>query len=166
MTRDQVDQIREEWSAVLPDFDTASLQITGRLLRLATQVSRAAAVALTKHRLSVGDFSVLATLRRLDRPEGVTPRELARATMVTSGAATGRIDRLEKAGLVRRRPDPEDRRGIRVHLTSPGRRRAEAATAAVIATDEGLLAPLSEAERDRLAAALRKVSLAVERPAP
>lgn len=155
---DHVDRLRDEWSRAMPDLDTSSLEVAGRSYRLAFLVETVAAKVLQAHQLSLGDFSTLVTLRRLDRSDGVQPSELTTETLVTSGATTGRLDRLEAAGLVRRIPDPHDRRGVRVHLTAQGRKRAEAAIEDAMASERRLLGVLSQAEQERLARLLRKLT--------
>jgi DNA-binding MarR family transcriptional regulator len=122
-------------------------------------VERAREAALSAHGLSLGDFDVLATLRRAGG-SGVNPKELASSALITSGAMTSRLDRLQTAGLVERSPDPADRRAVRVRLTAAGRQAADRALADVLAAHEHLLEPLTRRERDAAATALRKMLLA------
>jgi DNA-binding MarR family transcriptional regulator len=103
------------------------------------------------------------TLRRRGDQGGTRPRELARSSLITSGAMTTRLDRLERAGLIVRTPDPHDRRGVLVRLTEKGERQAEQALYAVIAADEAFLDPLDQEERHEVAAALKLLLLRAER---
>ncbi|MGB6518928.1 MAG: MarR family transcriptional regulator [Candidatus Cybelea sp.] len=106
-------------------------------------------------------FDVLASLRRSGRPYQLSPTQLYREMMLTSGAMTNRIDRLENAGLVSRRPDPQDRRGTLVRLTAKGKALVDAATSGHVANEERLLAVLSEREQLQLADLLRKLLLSL-----
>ena len=94
--------------------------VVGRILRLAAGLQRRGEESLAPFNLSMWQFDVLATLRRAGAPFRLSPTQLMRAVMLTSGAMTNRLDRLETAGLVRREPDPADRRGLQIVLTSQG----------------------------------------------
>ena len=76
---------------------------------------------LAKHGLSLGQFDILGTLRRADTEAGLSPSELLRSVMLTSGGMTSRLDRLAEMGLVSRKGDRDDRRGVNVSLTAKGR---------------------------------------------
>lgn len=104
--------------------------------------------------LSFGDFDVINTLRRGD-PGGSTPTDLARSALITSGAVSARLDRLEDRDLIRRTPHPTDRRGVLVTLSAQGERLADEALGAVLDTDRAFLEPLTAAQR-RSAASLPK----------
>ncbi len=159
---DSVDRIIEAWAQRDPKFDASPLEVVGRLLLCAAHLDRAIVAALQPFGLNFGDFDVLNTLRRRGDEEGTNPRELARAALITSGAMTSRLDRLERAGLIERRPDPTDRRGVLVRLTDRGDRLAEESLRAVIAADEAFLEPLSRRQRDSVAAALKQLLLRSE----
>ena len=112
-----------------PELDTGGLAVVGRVLVLAKLLERSVTRALKPLGLSLSAFDMLAMIRRHGEPLRMTPAELARATMLTSGAMTNRIDRLEERGLVRREPDPFDGRSIHVVLTEEGRVRPAGAAA-------------------------------------
>ncbi|WP_211841203.1 MarR family winged helix-turn-helix transcriptional regulator [Saccharopolyspora antimicrobica] len=152
---DSVDRMVAEWNRRAPSLDVEPLQVIGRLLRWAEHGQRAIKDALRPLGLSYGDFDVLNTMRRRGDPAGVNPRELARSSLVTSGAMTARLDRLAEAGLVVRETDPADRRAVLVRLTERGEQLATEALAAVLAADEELLAPLDSAQREQLATLLK-----------
>ncbi|NNF12065.1 MAG: MarR family transcriptional regulator [Gemmatimonadetes bacterium] len=118
MTDDMIERLVEQWSRVRPELDAGPMRISGRLLRLAKLVERRTEAVLKPLGLELWQFDVLATLRRYDRD--MSPGELLDATMLTSGAMTYRLDRLEASRLIERRPDPDDRRGVRVRLTAGG----------------------------------------------
>jgi DNA-binding MarR family transcriptional regulator len=162
MPTDAVDRIIQTWAERDPRLDASPLEVVGRLLLCAAQLERAITAALQPFGLSFGDFDVLNTLRRRGDAEGTNPTDLARSSLITSGAMTSRLDRLERAGLIERRPDPGDRRGVLVQLTEEGERLAKDSLAAVLAADEAFLEPLSPRQRDTVAAALKQLLLRSE----
>jgi len=103
------------------------------------------------------EFDVLAALRRAGRPYELTPGALLRQTLVTSGTMTNRVDRLVARALVVRRPDPADRRGVLVRLTTEGKRTVDAAFESLLAREADLLADLPAEDRTRLAALLKQL---------
>ena len=113
------------WHSERPDLDVEPLQVLSRISRLARHLDRARRAAFTDHGLELWEFDVLSALRRQGAPYQLTPGALLRATLVTSGTMTNRVDQLAKAGLVRREPDPQDRRGVLVTLTPAGVDRVE-----------------------------------------
>jgi DNA-binding MarR family transcriptional regulator len=110
----------------------------------------------------VGEFDVLATLRRSGHPYQLSPTMLFNALMVSSGTMTHRIDQLEKAGLVKRVPDPQDRRGTLIALTEQGFDRIERAVTAHVANEQRLLSVLTASERETLVQLLRQLLLSFE----
>lgn len=164
-TRDAVDAITEQWRRERPDCDPSPMQVVGRISRIAMLAQRELDRVFAEHGLTGGDFDVLATLRRSGEPFRLTPGQLSRSTMVTTGGMTKRLDRLEAAGLVRRRPDPRDRRGSLIELTEQGRKVVDDAVESHLANEERLLATLSPARRAELARLLRELLLSLEGPA-
>ncbi|WP_067965712.1 MarR family winged helix-turn-helix transcriptional regulator [Nocardiopsis trehalosi] len=155
--RDEVDGLVEAWRSERPDLDVEPLQVLSRVSRLARHLDRARRTVFTDHALEPWEFDVLAELRRSGPPYELSPGRLLRATLVTSGTMTNRIDRLAAAGLVGRRPDPADKRGVLVRLSPEGRERVDAALAALLSYEESLLGGVSRADRDTLAGLLRAV---------
>ena len=153
--RDEVDDLVAAWRAERPDLDVQPLQVLSRVSRLARHLDRARRTAFAGHGLEAWAFDVLSALRRQGPPYQLSPGALLRATLVTSGTMTNRIDQLAKAGLVRRHPDPQDKRGVLVTLTPDGRSRVDAALADLLGQEEALLAGLDGAERQQLADLLR-----------
>jgi DNA-binding MarR family transcriptional regulator len=153
--RDEVDDLVEAWRAERPDLDVSPLQVLSRISRLARHLDRARRSAFAAHGLESWEFDVLSALRRQGPPYQLSPGALLRATLVTSGTMTNRIDRLTAAGLVRRNPDPQDKRGVLVTLTADGRDRVDAALAGLLSSEETLLAGLDAGERQALADLLR-----------
>jgi DNA-binding MarR family transcriptional regulator len=159
---DSVDRIVQAWADRDPRVDARPLEVAGRLLLCATHLERAIVAALEPFGLSFGDFDVLNTLRRVGDERGTNPSELAQSSLITSGAMTARLDRLERARLITRASDPKDRRAVRVHLTEEGQQLAEQALQAVIAADKAFLEPLGQRQRDAVAAALKQLLLHAE----
>jgi DNA-binding MarR family transcriptional regulator len=159
---DPVDRIREAWAARDPQLDTSPLEVVGRLLLCAEYLRRALVTSLEPLGLSFGDFDVLNTLRRVGDEGGTHPSYLAQSSLVTTGAMTSRLDRLERAGLITRAASSTDRRAVLVRLTDRGERLAEQALHAVIAADEVFLEPLSERQRETVARSLKLLLLRSE----
>jgi DNA-binding MarR family transcriptional regulator len=159
---DSVDRIVQAWAKRDPHLDASPLEVAGRLLLCAAHLERAIVTALEPFELGFGDFDVLNTLRRAGDKRGTNPSDLARSSLITTGAMTARLDRLERAGLIRRAPDPTDRRAVRVHITEGGEQLAEQALYAVIDADKAFLEPLSPRRRDSVASALKQLLLRAE----
>jgi DNA-binding MarR family transcriptional regulator len=160
--QDHVDRIRQEWARVRPDLDTAPVAVIGRLGRLMAFLQPELEATFAEFGLTRAGWDVLATLRRSGPPHRLSQRVLQDSLMRTSGTVSIRIDGLEAAGLVRREPDPADRRGVLVALTGRGRELADAVAPAHLANEELLLSGLSLAEREQLADLLRKLLLGFE----
>lgn len=159
---DEVDGLLTAWQRERPELDVAPLAVLSRVSRLARLVDRARRAAFAEHGLEVFEFDVLAALRRAGSPYELSPGQLLHQTLVGSGTMTNRLDRLERRGLVRRRPDPEDGRGIRVRLTPAGQALVDAAVTDLLAREKALLAALPGRDRERLARLLRAVLLHFE----
>ena len=157
--RDGVDLILEQWQRERPDLDSSAIGVVGRISRLARELEQRLEPVYREHGLEPGWHDVLATLRRTGPPYRLRPSEFSSALMLTSSGTTKRLDRLEQAGLITRAPDPDDRRGTLIALTDKGRERIDAVTEAHLANEHRLLAALTAAERDELAALLRKLQL-------
>jgi DNA-binding MarR family transcriptional regulator len=158
--------ILAQWRRERPDLDVAALGLFGRLLRVAELAHEDLAEGLAKHKLQRGWFDLLAPLRRAGEPYELNPSQLMRATMLSSGGMTKRLDRLVEAGLVRRRPDPTDRRGTLVRLTRKGKAVVDKAVETHVANEERLLRSLKPADRRSLDRLLRTLLSDLERSAP
>jgi DNA-binding MarR family transcriptional regulator len=152
---DHMDMILAQWRRERPDLDVAPLGLLGRLFRAAQLADAKLAEGIASHDLQPGWFDLLAALRRSGAPYELNPTELMRTTMLSSGGMTKRLDRLEDAGLVARRPDPGDRRGTLVGLTRRGRAVIDAAVVTHVANEAQLLQPLSATQRRALDELLR-----------
>ena len=159
---DHVGRIQEQWHRERPDLDVAPQGVFGRLHRLADRLRDELEAEFRRFGLGEGEFDVLAALRRAGAPYELAPGELARHTMVTTGAATKRINRLESAGLVSRRVSDDYARSRVVALTAAGKRVIDDAFTAHMANEHRLLAPLSEKDRQDLQRVLMKWLAAFE----
>jgi DNA-binding MarR family transcriptional regulator len=159
--QDRIDRILAQWNRERPDLDTRAMGLVGRIQRAAGALRPRLDDTHGLSGLAGESFDVLASLRRSGRPYQLSPTQLYREMMLTSGAMTNRIDRLEDAGLVSRRPDPQDRRGTLVRLTAKGKALIDAATTEHVANEERLLAALSAREQLQLGELLRKLLLSL-----
>ncbi|MER6349292.1 MarR family transcriptional regulator [Streptomyces sp. NPDC001532] len=147
---DHVARIQAEWRRQRPDVDTSPQGVIGRLHRLADRLTGELRLVYDRYGLSEGEFDVLCALRRAGEPYERAPGELAAHTMVTTGAMTKRIDRLERAGLVTRRRSDDDQRGRIVALTEPGREVIDQAFTDHMRNEHRLLDLLTPAEAETL----------------
>ena len=152
---DEVDRIALAWQHERPDLDVSPLQVLSRVSRLSRHLDLARRQSFAAHALEAWEFDVLAALRRAGAPYALSPGQLGAETLVTSGTMTNRIDRLEARHLVRREPDPSDRRGVRVLLTDTGRRSVDDAMSDLLAREHDLLSSLDAADRESLSRLLR-----------
>src|SRR3954451_2344447 len=153
--RYEVDELLEAWGRERADLDLAPVGVFSRVSRLARRLELARRDAFATHGIEQWEFDVLAALRRAGAPYELSPGRLLRETLVTSGTMTNRVDRLSARGLVERYPDPDDRRGVIVRLTSEGKATVDAAFSALLEAERSFLADLAPAEQKRLATLLR-----------
>jgi DNA-binding MarR family transcriptional regulator len=161
---DQIDAILAQWRRERPDLDVTPLGLFGRLFRSVQLADAALAMELARHDLQAGWFDLLAALRRAGAPYELNPTQLMRATMLSSGGMTKRLDRLAEAGLVERRPDPADRRSTLVRMTRRGKAIVDRAVEAHVANEKRLLRSLTPAEQRTLDDLLRKFLAELEAP--
>ncbi|HSM31670.1 MAG TPA: MarR family transcriptional regulator [Woeseiaceae bacterium] len=160
MEKDPIDEILDQWSEERPDLDTASLGVVIRVMTLYRSLRREATLALEPLDLELWEYDVLSALRRQGEPYALSATRLARETDLSSGAMTNRIDRLETRGLVRRRPDSSDRRGVNVSLTAKGRKLIDRAIQHRLDSARDSLRDLSPTQQRDLARLLRIAVLA------
>lgn len=156
---DEVDRIVDAWERERPDLDFAPLQVLSRVGRLSRHLDRARRTAFSASALESWEFDVLSALRRAGKPYQLSPKSLLQQTLVSSGTMTNRIDRLMERGLVERRTDPHDGRGILVTMTADGRTRVDTAISVLLDSERELLDALSNSDQERLSSLLRKLSL-------
>ncbi|MEJ5913461.1 MarR family winged helix-turn-helix transcriptional regulator [Pseudokineococcus sp. 1T1Z-3] len=152
---DHVDDVLAQWARQRPDLDTTPMAVLGRLSRLTRLVEARQQATFARHGLDAPSFDVLATLRRAEPPHELTAGQLAASSMVTSGAVSQRLDRLEVRGLVRRRRGDVDTRTVHVSLTTAGRAAVDAALPDHLGAGADLLDPLAGDDAEHLARLLR-----------
>jgi len=164
--RDEVDDLIAAWRQERPDLDVEPLAVLSRVSRLARHLDIARRGAFAAHGLESWEFDVLSALRRSGPPYQLTPGLLLRATLVTSGTMTNRIDRLAEAGLVYREPDPRDRRGVLVTLSERGKAVVDAAFTDLLEREQALLSCLGPEQRQVLADLLRVMLVPFDEGSP
>lgn len=159
---DTISVLLGEWQRERPDLDSSPFAVFGRIWRLGANLSNEIAGWLAPLGLNFESFSVIVTLRRSGAPYELNPTALYRESLVSSGAITNRIDRVEALGLIKRRPDPKDRRGTLVRLTAKGRTLADKAIALHFEKLSECLSDVSPADQSVLASLLAKLLRSVE----
>ena len=157
MAPDEVDELVLAWRRERDDLDLAPVEVFSRISRLARLLDLARRDAFIAQEIETWEFDVLAALRRAGRPYQLSPGQLLKETMVTSGTMTNRIDRLTERGLVERSPDPNDRRGVLVGLTATGKNAVDGAFETLLSSERDLLSELSATERRQLADLLKRL---------
>ena len=166
MQEDRIDVLLRQWRKERGDLDLSPMEIIGRVFCLGRFVDQALKPIIEKEDLSVPEFDVLAVLRRSGEPFRLPVWKLREFSLLSSGAMTNRIDRVEAKGLVERIPNPEDRRGVLVGLTSKGKEAIENILPERIDQAKKQVSSLSSSERKQLAGLLRKLLVAMESQAP
>lgn len=159
--RDHVHHVIEQWRREVPKLERSPFGVVGRISRLAQLLQAELEPIFAAHGLNGGEFDVLAALRRAGRPYRLTPTELTRALIVSSGGMTKRLNALERRGLIRRQPDPHDGRSTAVSLTPDGKRLVEATLAEHAANEDRLVSALSARDAAQLARLLETLAIAL-----
>jgi DNA-binding MarR family transcriptional regulator len=160
--RDIADRIQEAWQRERPDLDVSSIGVLTRVVRIARHLDRARARELREIGTDAATLDVLATLRRAGGPYTLTAGELQRTALVTSGAVSQRLDKLERAGFVRRISDVRDGRLVQVELTKKGLREVDRIVEELMLREAQLLEPLTSREQEQLEKLLRRWLLSFE----
>ncbi len=148
----------QQWHREKPELELLPMEVIGQLAEAAHLIGRGRLEPLfTRYGLQGGEFDVLATLRRSGAPFSLTPTELYNATMISSGGMTNRLDRLEKSGLVIRKPNPKDRRGTIVLLSKKGIELIDRLVPEHLANEHDILKVLSIDEQKMLNTLLTKL---------
>ena len=138
-----IDETIQTWAEQRPDLDFASMSLSLKLNSIVRAVSDEIASQLEGIGVNLGEFDVLATLRRHGRGAKLTPKEISAATFVTPSGLTNRLARLEKMGLISRQADPSDGRGALIKITPAGKRVADRGIEIVLATEDRYINELS-----------------------
>lgn len=155
-TPDAIDRMLAAWRTARPDLDPSPLEVVGRVIVLAQHLERSVELALERHGITLGEFDILATLRRHGPKGGLIPSQLLESVMLSSGGMTARLDRLARLGLVYRKADKDDRRKVLIELTAKGRRVIDAATKTRFQEAAAALPPLTGLEMKLFVGLLRR----------
>lgn len=147
---EDIDKVRAQWEQEKPHLDTLPMAIFGRIMRLQKHIEAEVAACHKQYGLTMGEFDVLATLRRSGEPFNLTPSALLSSMMLTSGAMTNRLDKLESKGLIERVHSKEDRRSVSVGLTAKGFDTIDKAIEDHVAIQHQLVERLSDAQKPEL----------------
>ena len=161
MEADHVDEIVAQWNRERPEVDVSGMAIIGRITRLNQVIRPRLSAVFAAHDLESWEFDVLATLLRNGPPHQLTPGELLESMMITSGAMTNRIQRLEQRGFVERLKNPADGRQVLVTLTDDGHRVVDAALVDHAKNEADIIAALEPAQQRQLIDLLRILHEAV-----
>ena len=161
LIEDSIARVIAGWRATRPELLVEPIAVVARLARLQAELAPRLETVFARFGLHSADFAVLATLVRL-AGDGVSQRRLASELGLSAGTVSLRVDRLVRGGLADRQADPDDGRGTLISLTDPGRELFEACAPQHLANAEGLLAGLTQAERDDLARLLGKLLYTLE----
>jgi DNA-binding MarR family transcriptional regulator len=161
--RDHVDRFLETIHLVLPDLDLEVEGIVDRIAGLSRRIHRSMDETLAEFGLDMAEHKALSALAQAGEPYRSTPGKLAKRMDLSSGAMTNRLDRLEQAGLIRRLPDADDRRGVVVELTEEGRRLYQKAVGVQAKKEALVTAALNGREKKQLNSLLRRLMLEFER---
>ena len=159
MKNDLVDQLINDWAQEMPELETSAMGIVGRVLRLGRVFEARANSALKPFGLNYTDLDVLATLRRSGAPYRLTPKELMRSVLITSGAMTAALDRLTAAGLIERVANANDRRSTSAQLTKAGADLIEKAIVVRFKEAADAVGHLSADDRRKLEKLLRNLTI-------
>ena len=154
----ELNGILAQWQRERPDLDTRCMLVCGAVWRAGRRLMDGLKENLDRYGLDFPGLDVLLTLRRNGRDAALSPSEMAADMMLSAGAMTARLDKLEKRGLIARQPDPQDRRGVRIILTDAGFDLSDALVPDHVAAEEAMLAPLTKEERRTLTALLSKIA--------
>ena len=155
-----MDGILAQWRRERPDIDPSPMAVCGEIWRAGERLRQAVVANVAEAELDMAGFDVLLTLRRNGREQALSPSALAKDMMLSTSAMTNRLDRLETRGLIVRRTDPEDRRGLQIALTDAGFALIDGLVASHVETEERMLAALGPAERSMLRTLLGKIGAA------
>lgn len=159
--RDVVDRIVGEWAQVQPELDVSPVEVVGRVSRLSRIIDQRLAENFAEHGIENWMYDVMATLRRIGPPHELSAGDLVRQTMVTTGAMTNRIDRLEARGYVVRVPSVVDRRSVTVRITPEGIDKVDEVAVTHYQLENSLLEALSPSQQENTQRSLRTLLIAL-----
>jgi DNA-binding MarR family transcriptional regulator len=154
---DRIERLVGQWGAERPDLDLDTMDLAARLMRVGELIKGRIEEFAAGFGIHRGEGDVLFALRRAGPPFRLSPTRLAASLLVTSGTMTNRLDRLEQRGLIKRLPNPNDRRGLDIELSAEGRRLVDEAVTEHVANEREMLSVLSQRDRADLIRITRKL---------
>jgi DNA-binding MarR family transcriptional regulator len=162
VAEDWTDNLLARWASIQPGLDMDAYRVTARISRIGQHIARHQEEVFGRFGLNRGEVGVMSALRVAAPLHRLSPTRLFKGLMLSSAGITSRLDRLESRGLVKRTPDPNDRRAVLVELTGPGRKLLDEAVAANTKSERALLEDLSPNEIATLSKLLRKMLMSLE----
>ncbi|WP_058913367.1 MarR family winged helix-turn-helix transcriptional regulator [Entomohabitans teleogrylli] len=153
---DFVDTLIQEWLDAVPALDLSGLPVIARIVRMSHYIAQFVDANFARYNLNVGEFEVLAALAR-NPDRQLSPKELQKKILISSGGLSNRINRLEEKKYIVRIPDPSDRRGVIVRITPEGRKLTLEAVVTHVAIEKALIQGLEAEDREQLAGLLKKL---------
>ena len=160
LNADEVDRIVADWQRIT-NRNTESLQIFSRISRVYLKFETLRQAIFARHGLEGWEFDVLAALRRATTHQ-LTPSELIKETLVTSGTMTARVDKLQNRGLVKKLPALTDGRSVVIELQPEGLQIVDSALIALLEIEDSILENLVEEEQRHLVDLLRQLLSTLE----
>jgi len=162
VAQDWTDELLDSWAEIRSREEMQPYQVTARISRIGQHIARRQEEAFGRFGLNRGEVGVLSALRLAGPRQELSPTRLFKGLMLSSAGMTSRLDRLERRGYVKRKPDPDDRRGVLVQLTAAGRDVLDEAVSANTGREKGILANLTKQEQKTLTGLLKKLLAGLE----
>ena len=159
--RDLIDSLINEWKNERSDLDVSAMEVVGRILKLSKILEKRASKVLSVYNIHYTDLDVLATVRRSGNPYELTPSQLMKSVLITSGAMTALLKRLTKLKLIYRSPDPKDGRIKLVGLTSKGFKLIDKSIEIRFAEASDSIKILNKVESTELSTLLKKMLISL-----
>lgn len=153
---DLIDQLRDEWNQEDSKLDTSAMDIVGRIIKLGNIWSVQVNTIMKPFGLKYTEFDIIATLRRSGKPYELTPTQLCNSILLTSGAMTTALNRVEKSGLIERTLSASDKRVKTARLTPKGIKLAHQAAEKRFELASNQIQKISGKNRQILSALLRE----------
>jgi len=159
---DLIDSLISEWQQERPRLDSSAMEIVGRILKLSKILEKSASKALSTYGIHYTDLDVLATIKRSGTPYELTPSQLIKSVLITSGAMTALLNRLTKLELIYRSQDSKDGRIKLVGLTPKGSKLIDKAIETRFNEAKDSISVLNKKENTELSALLKKLLISMD----
>ncbi len=161
--QDIIDELVTQWKLERPDLvDVEAMHVVGRIIKLGKVLQKRTTKVLQESEIFYTDLDVLATIRRSGTPYELSPKQLMKSVLITSGAMTALLDRLTKLELVYRAPDPKDGRIKLAGLTEKGKQIVDKAIEIRFSDAKLSVESLNKKEYAMLSALLKKLLVSIK----